>query len=176
MNDKHFSKSAYSYQRYLIKTLNDNGLDGEEQAAQILADAGFIVYFDRTHETLATDLFVYPGIGVEVKASKLRNVNQKARGFQFNLYKHGRSKRISEPVTMLVCQTNTRNVPFIIPSDLVKHHSCLTIAHPNPYAYKHKWSHFRERFDFLEAAGAIRVERGFVTDDKNLFENLAVRE
>lgn len=167
------AKSAYAYQRYLFKTLNDNGLDGEEQAAQLLTAAGFVVYFDRTHDIHATDLIVYPHLEIEVKASTVRPLNKRPNyvGFQFNLYRTGRSKRIKEPLTVLVCQTSEANVPFIVPSHLIAHHSALAIVGRDPYLYSKKWSFFRERFDYLESHGAVRFEKGFVTDDQERFNN-----
>lgn len=163
------NNSPYAYQNYLLKTLNDQGLEGEEQAAQLLAAQGFVVYFDRAHSWAEADLRVYPNLEVEVKSSKLRLVNQTRQGFQFSLFRHGHSKRIHEPIVVLVCQSETP-VAFVIPGGLIQHHNSLSIACHNPYAYQRKWSYFRERFDLLECAGAVRFDRGFVTCDRELFD------
>lgn len=171
------NNSPYARQRALSLSLmiHEMGIEGEEQAAQVLADNGFIVYFDRAHPAHEADCIVYPNIEIEVKSSRLRMVNQTKQGYQFGIYKAGRARRIHEPITILLCQTDPAPVPFIVPSNLIAHHSAVSIACVDPNAYRRKWSYFRNRFDFLIHAGAVVFENGFVTSDRALFEGLEVQ-
>jgi|SRR5581483_11150772 len=161
---------------YTPESFDAAGRDGELRAAELLAAAGFIVFFDPNHEYHDTDLCVAPGIEVEVKTSVLRRVNAKSMGYQFCLYRVGHSKPIHEPVVILLCETPTVPVPFIIPSEIIAQHHSISISCTDPYRYNNRWSYFRNRFDFLVKAGATKFHRGFVTADRELFDSFAPAE
>lgn len=163
---------TYPSALHFRKTFNAGGLAGEQETADLLARAGFVVFFARSHEWQQPDLILYPNVEIEVKSSTLRLINRFKQGYQFNLYRTGRKRRIHEPVTALLCQ-QVPAVLALIPSDLILNHSAISIPAPRGDArlYSGKWSHFYNRFDVLTRAGAVRFAHGFVTNDREVFEH-----
>lgn len=155
---------------YAMQWRKEFSLDGEAMAAQMLADKGFLVYFSREHPYHGYDLMVYPNVAVEVKTSSLRTVNQKAKGYQFNLFRVGHSKRIHEPIVMLLCLKSYEDVvPFIIPTEIVQHKNSLVIPTPDPLMYAKKWWLYRNAFDRIAQAGGVKFKQGRVTEDFKSF-------
>lgn len=151
---------------HAIRQQQEFSRDGEELAAKILSDYGFRVFFNREHPYHGYDLMVYPNVAIEVKSSAGRMVNDKAQGFQFNLYRVGHSKRITEPITMLLCVSTYDNVvPFIIPTEIIAYKNCISISSANPLLYKKKWRHYLNAFDRIVLAGGKRFKKGWVTND-----------
>lgn len=157
--------SGFKHQN-IINRVWKNGLDGERYVAHLLAENGFLVYFNPEHPYHGYDLCVFPNIEVEVKTSTLRKINQRRSGYQFNLFRVGHSKRIHEPITILLCDTpGGEKIPFIIPSGIIAWKSAISISGNDPLRYSGKWSHYCKAFDRIRFAGGKRFIRGSVTDD-----------
>lgn len=138
--------------------LNTRGLEYEQAAADFLRDEGYAVQFEYTHNILDSDLTVAPDIPVEVKGSSLRRLRHNKRGYGFLLHKVGRSRRIHEPVTILVCRDGDRQIDyfFLIPTPILETLAYVEFRNEIPHQSTHRLTHYYRALDVLDAAGAHR--------------------
>lgn len=138
--------------------LNAKGLGYERIAAELLKRKGYTVAWDVDHSVWAPDLFVAPAVPIEVKGSRLHVLSNGRLGFQFLIYKAGRSKPIREPVVMLLCcpdpDSPRKAVPFFIPTPLLGGVHNIAIPQADPWLYAGKWEKFRGNYAALGNAGA----------------------
>lgn len=141
----------------LAMRLNANGLPYEKLCADILQSQGFNVAWDESHSIWETDLTLAPDIPIEVKGSVKRPLSPTRQGYQFLIYKAGRSRRIREPITICLCAVDLTRpsacVPFIIPTSVIGNRHILAIQ-GDPLRYSGMWAQYRNNFALLEKAGA----------------------
>jgi hypothetical protein len=123
----------------------------EKRVCQILNEHGFDCARNGASDHGA-DL-ICNGVLVEVKGSLPVQLHKNSNriGFQFLLWKSGYSRRIDEPITILICYQKNP-VLFILPLAEIADLNKIDVPNSDPNEYAGKWSRFRERFDLLQEA------------------------
>src|SRR5574341_223401 len=112
----------------------------ESRALRLLKKLGFDAKAANGNDPYSHDLQI-GSCRIEVKGSRLHDLKQRKRGYQFSLYRAGKAKHSESDFMLLLCfdQNHLRGV-FVIPSQLTEDVHCITIPNINPKNYSGRWS------------------------------------
>ena len=125
------------------------GDHGEQKVAEILRTGGYHVKMGGKGDC---DLTINYICTVEVKTAMITGrTDRKVKRWQFSLFGHRESQKpFGEDLLILRCET-TPPCHFVIPGCVVPRNlTKIDITNPDPWAYRGKWSLFRERWEFVE--------------------------
>lgn len=129
---------------------NEVGRMGEAFVREVLRQVGPV-------ETSTVADLRFAGLEIEVKTARETRINQRRRGFQFCLWRDGRSGMRGDVVILLALH-QTRVIPFVIPADAVSGQRMIVLAGDDPEAYAGKWALYRDCWETLiEAIEAMEA-------------------
>ena len=142
------------------------GYAGEQAVKELLEKEGFKV---TSGEPGSYDLLIEDLTTVEVKTASLSGrTDKQAKRWQFCFYSHpDRQQPLVEDLLILRCESNPPChfiIPFIfVPEGLTK----IDITNPDPWAYRGKWSLFRELWELVDICITYSYFSGIVPGGLN---------